>query len=602
MTVSFRSLSILLGLLLPTVLAAQNHEIVTISSAVGIGGTLAKSASGHHVTPLERGQIRVQSHVVDVPLQADRPFLALSVQWLAEVANAHQVEIAVRGSTDGSDWTEWLGVGIDHHVELEAGRFSGELVFLPHDIRHVQYQALITPTLLQMRPSLDTVLLHFINPGVTDTDDLDAFRNTASTLMQESSAETAVRPRGEGLTFGEGLNFSVSSTTNPTYALPTYVNRVQWGGTLNLTNTAPRSQTTVSHLIVHHSAGHNTSLDFAAVVRSYYLLHTQTNGWSDIGYNWLIDRNGVLYQGRAFNFNGSPDVIGAHMGGGNSFTMGVCLIGDFTNVQPTEVALTQLRNVLAWKAHERAIDVRVRRTHTLGNLHTISGHRDGSATQCPGNAFYPRLPEVRSRTHAYLNPPQIVSTQVVVAAANPSQATLRLQIHTKGSAVAGYIEYGLLADDLTNETETFSLLASETPELVEVQIAALTSGTRYFFRVVAVNAETVSYSEVASFVAGETTSIEDPSRIPADFLLAQNYPNPFNPTSTIAFELPESGAVRVLVYTMQGRLVRVLADRVYSAGRHEVVFEADGFASGVYVYSLEVGGRVVQTRKMTLLE
>ena len=57
---------------------------------------------------------------------------------------------------------------------------------------------------------------------------------------------------------------------------------------------------TVTHLWVHHSAGQTNSRDFAAVVRAYFTYHTQTHGWADIGYNWLVDPRGTLYQGRAF--------------------------------------------------------------------------------------------------------------------------------------------------------------------------------------------------------------------------------------------------------------------------------------------------------------
>jgi hypothetical protein len=580
------------------------HELATIRHAIGIEAAVLKSIPGFDVQAQSRGQQRITSELVEVPLRSERPFLALAMHWDAQVMHAHQVELAVRGSTDGTDWTEWIGVGIDHHVTLEDGRYAGELVFLPEDIRFVQYQALLTPNLMQTNPRLDQVLLHFINPGVTAEADLAAFRQTAAFPEIAGPLEgvtTNQTPADEGTGIRErvrsgDVNFNVS------YALPAYVNRVSWGGTLNLTNTAPRTQTTVNHLIVHHSAGQNTSNDFAAVVRSYYIMHTQTNGWTDIGYNWLIDRNGVLYQGRAFNFNGSPDVVGAHMGGGNSGTMGVCLIGDFTSVQPTEQALLQLRNVLSWKAHERNIDVRVRRTHTLGNLHTISGHRDGTATQCPGNAFYPRLPEIRTRTHAYLNPPQILAASAVVASGSPNEAVIRAEINPRGSAVSGYVAYGLSAAELTSETTDFNLTASETASEIPVTLTNLTPGTRYYYQVIAVNSETVTTSETGSFVAGETTSVETVEEIPLEVALYQNYPNPFNPSTRITYALPEAAHVRIELHNMQGQLMRVLADQTAGAGHHVISVDARGLASGVYLYSLQVNGATRVVRKMTILE
>jgi hypothetical protein len=574
---------------------ASEPEHVAIRQVIGIQTSQPKSIPGLNVQSQLRGQLRLTSDALEVPLHDDRPFVGLAIHWTAEVNNPHQVEISVRGSSDGNEWTEWLGIGVDHHVTLDHGVFAGELVFLPQDIHFVQYQVLLTPTLMHTNPRLDEIKLYFINPGVTSADELTEFRMTSAHLANLSTSSDYASNRLP-LAKNTDLQFNVS------YELPTYVDRTQWGGNLNLMNIASRTQTTVSHLIVHHSAGHNTSVDFAAVVRSYYILHTQTNGWSDIGYNWLIDRNGVLYQGRAFNFNGSMDVVGAHMGGGNSFTMGVCLIGDFSNVQPTEQAVNQLRDVLAWKAHERDIDVRVRRSHTLGNLHTISGHRDGNATQCPGNLFYPRLPEIRSRTHAYLNPPVILSQMPQTSSVSPSVANILTQIHTKGSAVAGFVEYGLAPDNLSTSVGDFELAASDMATDLTVEISGLTPGIRYYYRVVALNSETVSSSEVNSFVAGDPTSIEVGAESPSEFTLSQNYPNPFNPGTVITYQLPESGRVRISVYNVQGQLVRVVADQLMITGNHQIAFDATGLASGVYVYTLEFNGSVVQSRKMTILE
>jgi hypothetical protein len=112
----------------------------------------------------------------------------------------------------------------------------------------------------------------------------------------------------------------------------------------------------------------------------------------------------------------------------------------------------------------------------------------------------------------------------------------------------------------------------------------------------------VSSSEVNSFVAGDPTSIEVGSEAPSEFTLSQNYPNPFNPGTVITYQLPESGRVRISVYNVQGQLVRVVADQLMITGNHQIAFDATGLASGVYVYTLEFNGSVVQSRKMTILE
>lgn len=109
------------------------------------------------------------------------------------------------------------------------------------------------------------------------------------------------------------------------------------------------------------------------------------------------------------------------------------------------------------------------------------------------------------------------------------------------------------------------------------------------------------------FVAsnGTTTDVEetpaDGAELPASYALMQNYPNPFNPVTTITFELPEQSVVRIAVYDVLGREVRVLADGAYAAGRHEVTFEAGDLVSGVYLYRLETPGHVI-ARRMVLMK
>ena len=89
--------------------------------------------------------------------------------------------------------------------------------------------------------------------------------------------------------------------------------------------------------------------------------------------------------------------------------------------------------------------------------------------------------------------------------------------------------------------------------------------------------------------------------LPEKFELAQNRPNPFNPSTTIAFALPEETHVRLAVYDMQGRRIASLIDGTRSAGRHEVRWQAQGLASGMYLYRIEAGN-FTQSKLLHLLK
>ena len=95
---------------------------------------------------------------------------------------------------------------------------------------------------------------------------------------------------------------------------------------------------------------------------------------------------------------------------------------------------------------------------------------------------------------------------------------------------------------------------------------------------------------------------DDPTELPTAFSLEPNYPNPFNPATTITFSVPEEVQVRLTVFDVIGRKVAVLTDQAYSAGVHELVWDASAYASGTYFYRMEAGGKLIQTQKMLLLK
>jgi hypothetical protein len=173
----------------------------------------------------------------------------------------------------------------------------------------------------------------------------------------------------------------------------------------------------VTHLVIHHTATTNNATDWPYWVRAIWEYHANTLGWGDIGYNYLVDPNGVIYEGRA----GGDDVAAAHTGMFNAGSLGVGIIGDFhtTNATPTTAAINSVQRLLAWKCTQREIDpqasawIRARRGSWGCNdisvlAPCIAGHRDyagyacpGSSwdpnnTSCPGQYLYPMLPSIRS--------------------------------------------------------------------------------------------------------------------------------------------------------------------------------------------------------------
>ena len=196
---------------------------------------------------------------------------------------------------------------------------------------------------------------------------------------------------------------------------PPIITRAQWGADESIRRGTPERLGTVKVGFVHHTASSNdySPAQAAAMVRGIYAYHVRSNGWSDIGYNFLVDRYGRAYEGRA----GGIDrfVLGAHTGGFNVDSFGVSLLGDFSTVPPSLATMATLSRVLAWKLGQAHRDPRGKavltsagggtskfRAGTAVTFDVVSGHRDAGNTSCPGATTYARLPALRTSVAADL--------------------------------------------------------------------------------------------------------------------------------------------------------------------------------------------------------
>jgi hypothetical protein len=189
---------------------------------------------------------------------------------------------------------------------------------------------------------------------------------------------------------------------------PLVISRFSWQADESIRRHAPRYADRVHYAVVHHTAGTNnyTRAQSAAIVRGIEIYHVKGNGWRDIGYNFLVDKYGQVFEGRAGGID--KPVIGAHAMGFNNGSVGVSLIGDYSSVRPSAAAVSALERLLAWKLDLAHVDPLSTLTwKSSGNprfaagvpvfLRAISGHRDTGFTDCPGNALYALLPTIAKK-------------------------------------------------------------------------------------------------------------------------------------------------------------------------------------------------------------
>jgi flagellar hook assembly protein FlgD len=217
---------------------------------------------------------------------------------------------------------------------------------------------------------------------------------------------------------------------------PVIVTREQWHADEEIVRAKPLIAKTLKLAVVHHTAGTNnyTPAQAAAIVRGIEEYHVEGNGWNDIGYNFLIDRYGTIYEGRGGGI--TRNVIGAHSEGFNTGTVGISLLGNFLTAVPPKAQQDALVKLLAWRLDVAHIDPLSNVAYTSGGnakfkagkvvtLRVISGHRDTGPSECPGNGAYALLPGIAKRVAA-TGLPKLYSPTVVGTLGGPMRFQARL--------------------------------------------------------------------------------------------------------------------------------------------------------------------------------
>lgn len=289
--------------------------------------------------------------------QSDFPFYAIAPHWPNEAGLDTTIEVST--SRDGAVWSKAAIIGPAH---TDAGpadrdnRIFGQLAFT-EESNYVRYRA------FNGNGEEQTV------PGLTFTY-IDA-------------------------TGGPGLDDISTASPIPSLDRPPIISREEWGANLTYGG-AERggsewipSYQTVEHVIIHHSETSNFR-DPLSEIRSIHYYHAITRGWGDIGYNYLVDFMGNVYEGRI----GGDSVVGGHAYQYAYGSSGICVMGSYSVATATPEMLAGLTWISAWAA--RYLDPLARSDfHETPNLPTICAHRDVNDSTCPGDSMYADLGYIR---------------------------------------------------------------------------------------------------------------------------------------------------------------------------------------------------------------
>lgn len=334
---------------------------------------------------------------------------AVGVTWAhGEDVSDTDLAFRVRTRTDGV-WQAWQALPYhdDHGPDPDSAEARnsrpGTDPVLIGTVDDVQVQA--TAAAGQVVP--DDLTLAVVDPGSTPTateragidtatmDGDDGSDSVEKVDLAATGTTTAASTGSDGASLAAATTAARSSDSIVT-PKPVIYSRAQWGADESLREKSSLHYFEVHAGFVHHTVNANdyTRAEVPGIIRSIYAYHVKSRGWSDIGYNFLVDRFGRVWEGRY----GGVDrpVVGAHTLNYNDYAFAMSAIGNYDIKQPSEATVEAYGALFAWKLSLHGINA-ASTSQQVGPtvFEAINGHRDAASTACPGRYLYARIPDIR---------------------------------------------------------------------------------------------------------------------------------------------------------------------------------------------------------------
>ncbi|MEP7088630.1 MAG: FG-GAP-like repeat-containing protein [Nocardioidaceae bacterium] len=344
-------------------------------------------------------------------LSAPQPVDGLATVGVTWSSGTHvpdqAITVSVRTKRDGA-WSTWTKVPYHQDEGPDPTSAEGRAAEPGTDpiyvgaVQDVQVKALTAsgrvPTGMK---------LSLVNPGSSGATQaekpaIDTGRLHPGTLGlaadETSTPSPAPSPAPATATTTDAASLATAAVTSK----PTIYSRAQWGADERMRDRSSLHYGEVHGGFVHHTVNANSysRAQVPSILRGIYAYHTQSRGWSDIGYNFLVDRFGRIWEGRY----GGVDrpVVGAHTLGYNDDAFAMSAIGNYETTRPSARMLDAYGRLFAWKLSLHGVRASsTRQLITNRYLPAIDGHRDVGQTACPGRYLYARIPFIRSLAARY---------------------------------------------------------------------------------------------------------------------------------------------------------------------------------------------------------
>ncbi len=427
-----------------------------------------------------------QGEMESDPIASDFEFIAVGVTWSDPLPIGSTPLLSARVSDDGTNWGEWVAFTIEEDQPDNTAISGTDLLFAQGKV-------------VQLRAAIQ---------GVGDTP--FTWAGLQVTFIDGRGGPTA-------------LELAEIRAQNDAPGLaPTVITRAQWGANesyrfdSNGNEKWEREYYSLRAMFVHHTVTGVNNTDPAAIVRAIYYYHAITQGWGDIGYHYLVDQYGNIYQGRYGTEVNGLVVKGGHALGYNNNTMGISLIGDFTNQSPPSAQVAGLEEMLTARAATYGINPfapvfldgegsgNPDRTFT----YSVLGHRDShipSRTTCPGDYLYAQLGTIRTyvRDHVSADAP----TVNLVSPRDGDVLTGNVEIRSDATPNVERIEYFLDGSYIGSATTA--------PWAIEVESASLPSGN-FTLKAKAITGAGLTDTDERTVLVAEAAPEPSPNTRPPD--------------------------------------------------------------------------------------
>ncbi|MBT8401265.1 MAG: N-acetylmuramoyl-L-alanine amidase [Rhodothermia bacterium] len=270
------------------------------------------------------------------------------------------------------------------------------------------------------------------------------------------------------------------------FLTPDLITREEWNADPFIGQPSPLANPAYEHMTFHHAAGFRatTRAEGLAQVKAIQDLHQNVRGWSDIGYQFVIDRGGRLYQGRPFLDSSTtleeiPRLaLGAHVGGANTGNIGICLLGCYH-----PAAGSSCTDEITTAAYDTYVETFAFLSENYGvDPGQIRGHRDFSATACPGDNNYRLLPNLIADVEAFIPDETPTPDRLTLAQSYPNpvagETTIRYYLVEDG--VATLKVYDAVGREVAIVVDEFQ--TAESWYGVDFNAGSLSAGM-YFYRI-----------------------------------------------------------------------------------------------------------------------